>query len=92
MLEDKDMEGFAAEIYTIVSTVICTTPQNPRALPAERAAEIMKKYIRRVGPLSSVAEAMDKALDMAREEDMVLVTGSNTTVGEAMQYLERVNK
>lgn len=92
MLEDKDMEGFAAEIYPIVSTVICTTPQNPRALPAERATKIMKNFIRRVGPISSVAEAVDKALDMAREEDMVLVTGSNTTVGEAMQYLERVNK
>jgi dihydrofolate synthase/folylpolyglutamate synthase len=63
MLEDKDVEGFAAEIYPIVGTVICTTPKNPR-----------------------------KALEMAREDDMVLVTGSNTTVGEAMQYLERVNE
>jgi dihydrofolate synthase/folylpolyglutamate synthase len=92
MLEDKDVEGFAAEIYPIVGTVICTTPQNPRALPAERATEVMKNFIRRVGPIPSVAEAMDKALDIAREDDMILVTGSNTTVGEAIQYLERVNK
>jgi dihydrofolate synthase/folylpolyglutamate synthase len=92
MLEDKDVEGFAAEIYPIVGTVICTTPQNPRALSAERATEVMKNFIRRVGPIPSVAEAMDKALDIAREDDMILVTGSNTTVGEAMQYLERVNK
>jgi dihydrofolate synthase/folylpolyglutamate synthase len=92
MLEDKDVEGFAAEIYPIVGTVIGTTPQNPRAIPADRVASVMKNFIRRSGPLPSVEEAMQKALEMAREDDMVLVTGSNTTVGEAMRYLERVNK
>jgi dihydrofolate synthase/folylpolyglutamate synthase len=92
MLEDKDVEGFAAEIYPIVGTVICTTPKNPRALPAEDTTAVLKKYIRRTGPIPRVEEAMEKALEMAREDDMVLVPGSNTTVGEAMQYLERVNE
>jgi dihydrofolate synthase/folylpolyglutamate synthase len=92
MLDDKDVEGFASEIYPIAGTVICATPQNPRALPAEQVAQVMKNFIRKVGPLPSVAEAMDKALEIAREDDMILVTGSNTTVGEAIQYLERVNK
>jgi len=92
MLEDKDIEGFAAEIYPIAGMVICTTPQNPRALPAEKVAEVMKTYVRKSGPIPNVADALEKALDISGEDDMILVTGSNATVGEAMQYLDKVNK
>ncbi|MCK4444557.1 MAG: bifunctional folylpolyglutamate synthase/dihydrofolate synthase [Thermoplasmata archaeon] len=92
MLEDKDIEGFAAEIYPVAGMVICTTPQNPRALPAEQVAEVMKTYVRKSGPIPNVADALQKALDISGEDDMILVTGSNTTVGEAMEYLDKVNK
>ncbi len=92
MLDDKDVDGFAAEIYPIVSTVICTTPNNPRALPAERLVEVMKNYIRRTGPISSVPDAIEKALELSGNNDLVLITGSNSTVGEAMQHLDRVNE
>ncbi len=92
MLDDKDVNGFASEIYPIVGTVICTSPKIPRALPAEKLVEVMKPYIRRTGPIPTVEEAMEKALDMSGENDMILVTGSNSTVGEAMQYLDKVKK
>lgn len=92
ILDDKDANGFASEIYPIVGTVICTTPNNPRALPADKLVKVMKNYIRRTGSLPTVHEAMEKALEMSGENDMILVTGSNSTVGEAMQYLDKVKK
>jgi dihydrofolate synthase/folylpolyglutamate synthase len=92
MLDDKDVEGFAAEIYPIAGMVICTTPQNPRALPAEQVASVMKNFIRKTGPIPRVADAIEKAIDLSGEDDLILVTGSNTTVGEAIQYLEKVGK
>ncbi len=92
MLEDKDIEGFAAEIFPVAGMVICTTPQNPRALPAEQVAEVMRAYVRKSGSIPNVADALEKALDISGEDDMILVTGSNTTVGEAMEYFDKVNK
>jgi dihydrofolate synthase/folylpolyglutamate synthase len=92
MLDDKDVEGFAAEIYPIVSMVICTAPENPRALPADELARVFKNFIRKSGPIPRVPEAMEKALELSGENDLILVTGSNSTVGEAIQYLDRVNK
>lgn len=92
MLDDKDLQGFAAEIYPIVGMVICTAPENPRASPADRLAQIMKNFIRKSGPIPSVPEAIEKALELSGENDLILVTGSNSTVGEAMQYLNKVKK
>ncbi|MBF4692803.1 bifunctional folylpolyglutamate synthase/dihydrofolate synthase [Fusibacter ferrireducens] len=44
ILGDKDVDGMLAEICPHIHRVIVTSPNNPRALPAERLAEKMRAY------------------------------------------------
>ncbi|UCD91974.1 MAG: bifunctional folylpolyglutamate synthase/dihydrofolate synthase [Methanobacteriota archaeon] len=92
MLDDKDSKGFVHEIASIAERVYATSPKSPRALPASRIAEHMREYSVDVEEQPDVAEAVSKAISSSTSNEVICVTGSNTTVGEAIQYLETVKQ
>ena len=87
MLGDKDIAGVVGAIVPIADDVIVTSPRSPRAAPAERVAA----EVRRVGAdpqiVASVEGAVAHAQERATEKDLVLVTGSFTTVAEARAFV-----
>jgi dihydrofolate synthase/folylpolyglutamate synthase len=87
MLGDKDIPGVVGEIVGMADDVIVTTPRSPRAAPAERVAD----EVRRVGAepqiIASVEGAVAHAQERATEKDLVLVTGSFTTVAETRAFV-----
>ncbi|MCC8162417.1 MAG: bifunctional folylpolyglutamate synthase/dihydrofolate synthase [Lachnospiraceae bacterium] len=66
----------AAEILTI------TPPDNPRALPAVELAREAEKYCSDVRAAESIREAVDTALSLVGEEDVILAFGSLSWLGE----------
>ncbi len=58
-------------------------PPSPRALPAEEVASAAERLRIPARVFDSVAEALAAALERARPEDLVLVTGSLYLVGAA---------
>jgi len=87
MLGDKDIAGVVGEIVRAADDVVVTSPRSPRAAPVERLAE----EVRRVGidpeTVATVEGAVAHALELAGDSDLVLVTGSFTTVAEARELV-----
>jgi len=70
--------------------VICCTAPSPRGLGANDLASAAKQMgCEQVVVCETVEAACDKALNIAREEDAVLVAGSLYVVGSARTYLRR---
>jgi len=70
--------------------VICCTAPSPRGLGANDLASAAKQMgCEQVVVCVTVEAACDKALNIAREEDAVLVAGSLYVVGSARTYLRR---
>ena len=70
--------------------VICCTAPSPRGLGANDLASAAKQMgCEQVVACETVEAACDKALNIAREEDAVLVAGSLYVVGSARTYLRR---
>ncbi|MFQ5838418.1 MAG: glutamate ligase domain-containing protein [Thermoplasmata archaeon] len=87
ILRDKDLKGMVAQLMPLCQSVIATEADTERAFRAEQVAEAFRgagsvKVVRRV------AEAVDTALSMAGSNDIVLITGSLYTAGEASIFLE----
>lgn len=88
ILKDKDIKGIVAQLAPLASRIIITRPQSPRAAEPEEIAEIAKEYSDSVVIKERVSQAIEYALSCAKRRDIVLITGSLYTVGEAKTYLE----
>lgn len=75
MLADKDYQSAISRLSPLTKALIAVTPDNPRALPAERLADIARDRI----PDSVAAADYDRALKLARTKSAggpVLICGS----------------
>jgi dihydrofolate synthase / folylpolyglutamate synthase len=72
------------------ATVVCCTPDSPRALPAEELADLVARAGGRPTVVDDIADALDVALSAAQPDDIVLVTGSLYTVGDARAACRRL--
>lgn len=67
--------------------VIACTPDSPRATPAPKVAAAASQLGIVAESVSSVDEALARALGLAGHDDLILVTGSLYVVGPARTYL-----
>lgn len=83
---DKNIEQMARELAEISDVVIATEHKvMDRAAEADKVAQIAAKYCEKCTVAYDVREAVRAALSMAGPEDLILVTGSIFTVGEARE-------
>jgi dihydrofolate synthase/folylpolyglutamate synthase len=87
-MEDKDIGKILKGILPVADYVFYTRPEYDRSASPER----LMKEGSTPGKQGKIVPELSKALDMAREmaepTDMILVTGSLFTVGEAMTYFD----
>lgn len=90
VLADKEYEvvvqktvPYAAEVITVM------TPDNPRALPAEELAHTVEKYNRHVQAAGSLMEAVKKAYELADKDDVILIFGSLSYLGEIVRDVQQ---
>lgn len=85
LLKDKNFEEILDLLLPICNICIATLPRTPRA----RSAEDLMCYAKKTNPClevlssESVSEALDIAFKKASADDLICVTGSLFTVGEA---------
>jgi dihydrofolate synthase/folylpolyglutamate synthase len=88
VMEDKDVGGILRGILPIVDYVIYTRPDYYRSARPER---LMKEGLS-LGTPGEVVPAISTALDMVKEmagpKDVILISGSLFTVGEALTYFD----
>jgi len=84
VMKDKDFPQMLKGLLPVVDLTILTRPETSRAaLPADVAG-----YAPGAVVTATVAEAVDAAFKMAREGDLIVVTGSFYTIGEAKKALD----
>ena len=87
VLDDKDIDGIVGELAPLADRCVITAVRSPRAMDIDKLAAAVGRYCRNVTSAESVASAIKIAADGAGKKDMILVTGSLYTVGEAKEAL-----
>jgi dihydrofolate synthase/folylpolyglutamate synthase len=85
MFSDKSADEICRSMARAASKIVVTSPDSERAMPAERLAEIMRKYSNGVSLKKNVGEAIDSVIG----KGTILITGSLNMAGEAMSWLRR---
>jgi dihydrofolate synthase/folylpolyglutamate synthase len=87
VLSDKDCHGMARELAPAADVFHVTRAKSERALPAQDLAEAFHAEGREVQVHGSVPAAVSEAMASAGSRDLVVITGSLYTAGEAMEHL-----
>lgn len=87
ILMDKDYQGIVSQLAPLADRIIVTKPHYSRALDVGSLAAEMEVFHRTVGSAETVAEAIGLARQGAAENDLILITGSLYTVGDARAVL-----
>ena len=84
MFKDKDYEKVIALTAPLAKNIITVeTPGNPRAMPAERLKEEVAKVNPSVEAAESISSAVKKMFSQASEDDVIVIFGSLSFLGEA---------
>jgi dihydrofolate synthase/folylpolyglutamate synthase len=84
---DKDADAIARELCPLADMVIATACSSPRALDASELQQVVFRHSKHTSAYTPVSLAVREALNHAKPNDVVLVTGSLYVVGEAMRAL-----
>lgn len=92
VLADKEYEKIASDISEIAETVYTITPENPRALTAEKYAEVINEKGAMAHPSGSISEALTRAISAAKDSNTaVVILGSLYTYGNVISELKTRN-
>lgn len=83
MVNDKDISG-VLKLLPVNAVYYFTEAQVKRALSATMLKEIAIKFNLSGDSFESIKDAVKKAKSDAHKDDLILITGSNFVVGEAM--------
>jgi dihydrofolate synthase/folylpolyglutamate synthase len=81
-LEDKDITGMLEELKPRLECVVATRADHPRAASAEWMAEQVEKAGIRVEAVVPVSNALERTLELAGDQKLVLAAGSVAFAGE----------
>jgi dihydrofolate synthase / folylpolyglutamate synthase len=86
VMKDKEYEEMLKEIVPTMDTVIFTRPNIERALSPHN----MQAYLENAIITDTTKKALEKARTVATEKDLILVTGSFYTIGEAKTIINEI--
>lgn len=90
VMADKDYNYIASKICEVADKIFCITPDNPRALPAEKYAEVFLSLGKEATAYKTVKEATECALSSAKESGkLLLCLGSLYMYGEIVKEIKR---
>ena len=87
VLADKDYRSILKITAPLAAAIITLTPDNSRALSSDRLALEAGKYCDRVMDAGNVNQALKLAFEEAGEEDVIIVFGSLSFLGDVVSSL-----
>ncbi|MDI6754431.1 MAG: folylpolyglutamate synthase/dihydrofolate synthase family protein [Thermodesulfobacteriota bacterium] len=87
IMADKDIPQMMANLAPLADLLILTRPKMDRAASLDLLREQAAPFKEPAAEIDDVGQALDHALSLANHEDLVLVSGSLFTVGEARAHL-----
>jgi len=92
IMADKDEEAILSTLLPMAQIVIFTRPHYFRAAKTANLARRAQPFHLEVLEEPEVAQAIERARSLAGPQDQVVVTGSLYTVGEALEYFEKLGE
>lgn len=92
ILADKQVEEMIAEIAPIAEKIYALTPHSERAELSEDLKNEILKYNSNTIALESYEEAFSLALKEAKEEDLILISGSLYMIGDMRKIIRSIIK
>jgi dihydrofolate synthase/folylpolyglutamate synthase len=86
-MRDKAISEMAEILFPTAERVIVTRPGNPRSASPEELLRAASRTGTEIESVADVAPALQRARELARQDTVIVVTGSIYLVGEAMQAL-----
>ena len=84
--EDKNVAGMLARLLPIADRVIMTTSNHPRSATPEQLVAMAAELGREVSATHSVIEALERALDEAKPDDLIVAAGSIIVIGDLLNH------
>jgi dihydrofolate synthase / folylpolyglutamate synthase len=88
VMRDKPSDEILKELISFSDHFILVRPNQERSENPIRLKQILRKHKTSCEIIENIPQAIKKAKETALTEDMICITGSIFTVGEAKQYLE----
>lgn len=89
ILADKDVDHMIEELAPIADKIVVTEANIFRAMKAEELAEKIKKYNNNITIESNIEKAIDKAFQMANEDDLIVFSGSLYLIGDVRTIVKK---
>ncbi len=88
VMSDKDVSPMLEAIAPVAGRIICTKPDYWRAMDPEEIAREAKRLVNDVEVVPSVPEAIERAISLSDDDDVVCITGSIFMAGDATHHLK----
>jgi dihydrofolate synthase/folylpolyglutamate synthase len=88
VMSDKEVLPMLEAVAPVAERVICTRPDYWRAMDPEDVGREARKLLNEVEVVASVPEAVERAISLAVEDDVICVTGSIFMAGDATAHLK----
>lgn len=93
MFKDKEFEEIVRITAPLaVHIITIQTPGNERALPKEELADVVRRYHERVETADDIPFAVQKSLQMAKKNDVIIAFGSLSFLGEIAGVVNTVRR
>ena len=87
VLADKDYGDMYKPVMPYIEQFVCVTPPNPRRLMAEELAQHLQNVGARATACETIPEGVQKAIQLAGSDGVVLCFGSLYTIGDIRNAL-----
>lgn len=85
-MQDKDIRGMLESLSPITELIIPTENSSPRTLPADRISEYSNNAgMKKVKPHPESDRALEYAEDIAKPDDIIVITGSLYLIGDILK-------
>jgi dihydrofolate synthase / folylpolyglutamate synthase len=87
IMADKEVERMMADLVPLADRVILTRPKMERAASLATLHRYASPYKKPIAGVEDIGQALSQAAAAAQDDDLILVSGSLFTVGEARAFL-----
>ncbi len=86
IMKDKDIQSMLHLLAPLADHIILTQPHTDRATPPSLLKKALGQNGEKAEIVEDLKEAIERGLSLTQEEDLLCITGSLYTVGEARAY------
>jgi dihydrofolate synthase/folylpolyglutamate synthase len=86
MMKDKDAKTFLETLAPLADHILLSKPHIDRAASPSVLLDVLGRKGKKAEVIEEMKEAIEKSLSLTREEDLLCITGSLYTIGEAKSH------